>query len=281
VSRLWLVALLAAFALVLAVPISCASRRAPEPTSATASTSTAASVTGRVTVFAASSLTDVFKQLAIAFEQATPNVTVQFNFASSSALEAQIEQGAPADVFASADAVTMDRAAAKSLVDGTPAVFAKNRPVIVVPADNRAGIATAKDLSRPGTRIVLAAFDVPIGNYARQIVDKLAADPAYGPGYKDAVLKNVVSNESNVRAVLAKIELGEADAGVVYQTDARVSGAKVKTVAIPDSANVVAMYPIAVVQTARNKDAATAFVQFMTGTEAQAALKAAGFESAR
>jgi len=285
------IALFGALASLMAVVIACSGGAKPEATPAAtaaatkaatvAATPTAAPVTGKVTVFAASSLTDVFKTIATAFQKANPAATVEFNFASSSALETQIEQAAPADVFASADTANMDKATAKALIDGTPVLFAKNLPVIVVPADNKAGIAAAKDLSKAGTKVVLAAADVPIGNYARQIIDKLAADPTYGAAYKDAVMKNIVSNEANVRAVFAKIEVGEADAGVVYKTDALVSGSKVKTVAIPDTANVIATYPIGVVKTTKNKDAAAAFVKFLTSAEAQAALKAAGFDAAQ
>lgn len=276
-------------AVLMALAVAC-SGGAPEsaatPTVAATSAATAVAspttppLSGKVTVFAASSLTESFKNIATAFQKANPGVTVEFNFAASSALEAQLEQAAPADVFASADTANMDKAAGKSLIDGTPATFARNLPVIVVPADNRAGIASAKDLSKAGTKIVLAGPDVPIGNYARQIIDKLAADPAYGAAYKDATMNNVVSNEANVRAVLAKIELGEADAGIVYKTDALVSGARVKTIAVPDSANVIAVYPIAVVKATKNRDAAAAFVQFVRSSEAQALLEAAGFDSA-
>ncbi len=241
---------------------------------------TASAVTGRISVYAASSLTDVFKTIATAFQARNPGVTVEFNFASSSALESQLEQAAPADVFASADEANMKKAQDKLLIEGTPVAFARNLPVIVVPAANKAGIASAKDLSKPGVKLVLAAPDVPIGNYARQVIDRLAADPANGAGYKDAVTKNIVSNEANVRAVLSKIELGEADAGVTYKTDALVSGAKVKTVAIPDAANVIVVYPIAAVKGSKNAAAAAAFVAFVKGADGQAVLKAAGFDSA-
>ncbi len=237
-------------------------------------------LTGKISVFAASSLTEAFKTIAADFQKANPGVTVEFNFAASSALATQIDQAAPADVFASADTANMTKLTDKSQIEGAPVAFAKNLPVIVVPADNKAGIATPKDLAKVGTKLVLAGPEVPIGNYARQIIDKLAATPEYGAAYKEATLKNLVSNEQNVRAVLTKIELGEADAGIVYKTDALVSKEKVKTVAIPDAANVIAVYPIGVVKTTKNKDAATAFIKFVTGAQGQAALKAAGFDSA-
>ena len=276
-STRWWRAAVAAFGLAAVLVAACGGATMPAaPTTTTASTP----LTGTISVFAASSLTEVFKTIAADFQRANPGVTVEFNFAASSALATQIDQAAPADVFASADATNMTRLADKSQIDGTPVTFAKNLPVIVIPADNKAGIAGPKDLAKPGTKFVLAGPDVPIGNYARQIIDRLAATPEYGAAYRDATLKNVVSNEQNVRAVLTKIELGEADAGIVYQTDALVAREKVKTVAIPEAANVIAVYPIAVVKTAKNKAAAAAFIKFVTGAPGQAALKAAGFDAA-
>lgn len=241
--------------------------------------SASGNVSGKVTVFAASSLTDSFRAIGEAFTRANPAATVEFNFASSSALATQIEQAAPADVFASADQAQMQRLVDKSLIEGMPAVFARNVPVIVVPTDNRVGVATPNDLARGGIKLVLAAPDVPIGGYARQILERLAADPAYGAAFKEAALKNVVSNEANVRAVLTKIQLGEGDAGIVYRTDALTSKGNVKTIALPDHVNVIATYPIAVVNGTRNPSAAEAFVAFVRGPEGQALLRAAGFES--
>ena len=235
----------------------------------------------RLTVFAASSLTESFRAIGAVFQQAHPGVTIEFNFASSSALATQIAQGAPADVFASADAAKMEQLASQALLDAAPVAFARNTPVIVVPADNRAKIEAPRDLGRPGVKLVLAAADVPIGNYARQVIDRLATDPAYGVAFRDATLRNVVSNEANVRAVLSKVELGEADAGIVYRTDAAVAGTKVRTVALPEAANVVATYPIAVVRASRQRDLARAFIEFVRGAEGQRALRAAGFDAAQ
>ena len=234
--------------------------------------------TTRLTVFAASSLTEPFRTLGAAFQQAHPGVIVEFNFGASSALATQIEQGAPADVFAGADTANMDKVAAKALIEGQPQAFARNTPVIVVPADNRAKIEAARDLARPGVKLVLAAADVPIGNYARQALDRLAADASYGAAFKDATLRNIVSNEANVRAVLTKVELGEADAGIVYRTDAALSGSKVRTVALPDGASVVAIYPIAIVRASQQREAARAFVEFVRSADGQRVLRAAGFE---
>lgn len=240
-----------------------------------------AAVTGKVTVLAASSLTEVYRAIGAAFQGAHPGVTVEFSFAASSALAAQIEQGAPADVFASADEANMKKVTDRQLIAGAPLPFARNVPVIVVPAANRAGIVSPKDLAKPGAKIVLAGPEVPIGNYSRQIIDRLAADPAYGVAFKEATLKNVVSNEANVRAVLTKVELGEVDAGVVYRTDAKVSGEQVKIIELPAAANVVATYPVGVVAASKNQAAAKAFVAFVVGPEGQRVLQAAGFEAAR
>lgn len=236
--------------------------------------------TGKLAVFAAASLTDVFRAVGDAFTRAHPGLTVEFNFQSSSALATQIEQGAPADLFAAADLPTMARLSDRALIDGVPTTFARNTPVLVTSADNRAGILAPRDLARPGIKLVLAAPDVPIGNYARQVIDQLAADPALGLAYREATLRNIVSNEANVRAVLTKIELGEADAGIVYRTDARQSGTKVRTVAIPDAANVIATYPIAVIKASRHSAAAAVFLAFLRGPEAQRLLLDAGFDPA-
>ena len=240
--------------------------QAPPPSSATpaAATGTATpprpAISGKVTVLAASSLTEAYRQIGAAFQQANPGVTVEFNFGASSALATQIDQAAPADVFAGADAANMTKLSARGLVEGVPAPFVKNLPVIVVPAANRAGIASAKDLARPGTKLVLAGPDVPIGNYARQIIDRLAATPEYGAAYRDAALQHLVSNEQNVRAVLTKIELGEAEAGIVYRTDALASKEKVRIIEIPAPSNVIALYPMGVLKASKQKDAANAFI---------------------
>lgn len=285
-------ALLAALALAASALVGCTSTPEPKATSTPTSSATVTAVTasttparaalnGKVTVLAASSLTESYKKIGAAFQQANPGVTVEFSFAASSALAAQVEQAAPADVFASADEANMKKVTDKNLIAGTPVTFARNLPVIVVPAANRAGIATPRDLAKPGVKLVLAGPEVPIGNYARQIIDRLAADPAIGAAFKDAALKNIVSNEANVRAVLTKVELGEADAGIVYKTDVKVSGDKVKIVEVSPAANVVATYPIGVVAASKNPDAARVFVAFVTGPEGQRALAEAGFDAAR
>ena len=232
---------------------------------------------GNLTVFAAASLTDAFSEIGEAFEADHASASVEFNFASSSALRTQIEEGAPADVFASADLDQMQLATDAGLIKGEAQLFTRNRPVIVVPADNPASVATHEDLATKGLRLVLAGEDVPIGRYAREIIANV---DAASPGYRDAVLGNVVSNEANTRALLAKVELGEADAGVVYATDAAASGDAVATVAIPPEFNALAEYPIAVLSDSHEPALAAVFVSFILSAEGQAVLAAHGFEPA-
>ena len=257
-----------------------------DPAAATAASGAAASatttpgdaLTGAATVFAAASLSDAFEAIAEEFEAVHPGVTIEFNFASSSALATQIEEGAPADIFASADTAQMERLAGASLVaQDSGALFARNVPVIVVPADNPTGITDLAGLATAGLKLVLAAEDVPIGRYARQIIDRLAADPGYGEAFRAAVIGNIVSNEENVRAVLTKIELGEGDAGIVYATDAAVASDKVIVIAIPERLNVIADYPIALVTASDATDVGQAFIDFVLGAEGQRILAEFGF----
>ena len=243
-------------------------------------TEAADSLSGTVSVFAAASLTDVFEELGQTFEAEHPEVTVEFNFAGSSALATQIEEGAPADVFASANLEQMQRLVDGGHIAGEPQVFASNVPVLVVPADNPGEVTTPADLAKPDLRLVLALEDVPIGRYAREVIANLATDPTYGAEFEAAAIANIVSSEEDVRAVLAKLELGEADAGVVYKTDAAVSGDLVVVIDFPADANVIAEYPIALTAEAANVDAAEAFIELVLGETGQAALTAAGFDPA-
>ncbi|HEY1904869.1 MAG TPA: molybdate ABC transporter substrate-binding protein [Myxococcaceae bacterium] len=241
---------------------------------ATSATSDAVRVDGKtLTVFAATSLRDAFGSLGAAFEREHPGAKVQFNFAGSQELRTQIENGAPADVFASADHKHMDAAHKAGLVDA-PRPFANNAPVIVVPADNPAKVASLKDLASV-KRLVIGTPEVPIGYYTLQILDKAKAQ--YGADFPARVQARVVSRELNVRQVLTKVSLGEADAGIVYRTDARCAGDKVKVVEIPAELNVLAEYPIATVTKAPHPTLARAWVALVTGPAGQAALKDAGF----
>lgn len=242
--------------------------------SAISATSNGTRVDGKtLTVFAAASLRDAFGSLGAAFEREHPGAKVQFNFAGSQELRTQIENGAPADVFASADDKHMNAAHKAGVVD-SPKPFATNAPVIVVPADNPGKVASLKDLANV-KRLVIGAPEVPIGAYTLQILDR--AKSRYGTDFAARVQAKVVSRDLNVRQVLTKVALGEADAGIVYRTDARSAGDKVKVIEIPAELNVVAEYPIATVTRTPHPDLARAWVALVTGPAGQAALKDAGF----
>jgi len=226
-------------------------------------------------VFAAASLTEAFTEIGRNFEAANPGVTVTFNFAGSQALRTQIEEGAPADVFASASGKEMDIiVAGKFVADGMPRVFLNNKLVLILPADNPASVTKLGDLAKPGLKLVLAAEEVPVGNYARQSLELM--NGSFGTDFKDKVLANVVSNEDNVKQVVSKVQLGEADAGIVYTSDA-VAAPALKTVEIPTDLNVIAKYPIAPLVKSANADLATSFVDYVLSAEGQAILAKWGF----
>ncbi len=230
-------------------------------------------------VFAAASLTDAFERIGEDLEAAYPGLKVEYNFAGSQALVTQLREGATADVFASAGQEPMDSAVAAGVVTADPIRFTQNRLVIVVPHDNPGGVLTAADLGAAGLRLVLAAPDVPAGRYAWDVLCTMGSDPAtYGEEFVGRAIANVVSEENNVKAVLAKVRLGEADAGIVYATDVTpdVAGA-VAVVEIPPAVNVVAGYPIAPVR-GGNSSLAQAFIAYLLGPEGQATLRSFGFE---
>jgi molybdate transport system substrate-binding protein len=221
-------------------------------------------------VFAAASLTNSLKTIAERFHKAYPMTTVTFNFAGSQLLEQQIANGAPADVFASADLTNMQKATDARLVQASQ-IFAKNKLAVIIPANNPAGIKTLQDLAKPGTKIDIGAESVPAGKYTLEVLDKMAQSPDYGQDYKKAVLGNVVSHEDNVKAVVQKVVLGEVDAGFVYQTDVTASASKkVTMLPIPDSLNVIAQYPIAVVKKTTHPTEAETFVQYILSENGQA-----------
>jgi molybdate transport system substrate-binding protein len=228
-------------------------------------------------VFAAASLSDSFRDLGRALEQRHPGLTVQFNFAGSQQLALQMEQGAPADVFASADQRWMDYARDKGLVESEATIFARNRLVVIVPRTNPARIGALPDLVRRGTKLVMAAEAVPAGKYSREALQKLAGAPGYPPEYDRRVLANVVSQEENVKSVVAKVQLGEADAGMVYRSDVTPAVARYVTVLdIPEAFNVTAEYPIAVAKSAQDPEAARWFVDLVRSDEGQRVLKQHG-----
>jgi molybdate transport system substrate-binding protein len=231
------------------------------------------SAPGEVIVFAAASLTDAMTEVAHSFEAANPGTMVTLNFGSSSQLAAQLVEGAPADVFASANPTQMQVVVDDGRVEGEPALFATNRLTAIVPADNPAGIESLDDLAQPGIALVLAVPGVPVRDYTDESIAKLADDPAYGLAFADAFYANLVSEEDNVRQVAAKVALGEADAGVVYTSDVTPDIAdQVIQIAIPDAYNVIASYPIAPIADAPNPAGAVAFVDHVMSGEGQAIL---------
>ena len=239
------------------------------------------SSTGSLTVFAASSLTEAFAELATAFEEWHPSVSVTFNFAGSQQLRTQLEHGAKADVFASADPEQMEAAMAAGLLLDQPTNFASNRLVVIVPLqealDERAdeAVQNLRDLAQRGIKLVLALPEVPVGGYTRIILEKMGADPEFGPEYVERVLANVVSQEINVRHVARKVDLGEADAGIVYQTDVMAASLsrRVRVIPIPERFGVVASYPIARLKEAKRPELAEAFVQFIRSEQGQRILQ--------
>lgn len=238
--------------------------------------STALTSGAALTIYGAASLKGPLDQAKPAYEAAHPGSTVTISTDSSAALEMQIELGAPADVFLSADTTNPKKLVDAGLAAGDPVTFAANQLTIVVPTANAAGIRSPLDLARSGVKVVAAGDEVPITTYARQLLDQLARTPGYPADFAARVGANVVSKEDNVKAVIAKVELGEGDAGVVYVTDARASS-KVSTVDIPDSANVAATYAGVVVKASKNGGAAEEFLDWFAGPDGQSILAAFGF----
>jgi molybdate transport system substrate-binding protein len=215
-----------------------------------------------LTIFAAASLTNVFPQI---------DRHETYSFAGSNALATQIEQGAPADVFASANTALPQKLYAEGLVE-KPIVFTRNELIVIVPRSNPAHIHSVYDVAKPGVKLVVAAPGVPVGDYTRIVLHNLDLDDA---------LSNVVSNETDVREVLAKVALGEADAGFVYTTDARTVKGKVATIGIRWSAQPIIRYAVSVVKSSPHLAAARAWVKRLVGKAAQRKLRAAGFLARR
>jgi len=242
-----------------------ASTATPTGTTSAAVSSSAPAVSGTITVFAASSLTEAFTQLGKQFEAAHPGTTVKFNFAASSALATQIGQGAPADVFASASAKNMTTVVdAGGAATSTP--FVKNIMRIAVPPTNPGNIMALADLARSGVKVALCQADVPCGSTALKVFEnaKITVKP--------------VTLEPDVKSTLSKVELNEVDAGVVYVTDVRAAGDKVKGIEIPADVNASTTYPIAALSKAPNSAGAQAFVDYVLSAEGQSVLTADGFE---
>lgn len=220
---------------------------------------------GTIKVFAAASLTESFQALGAAFEAVHPGVSVQFNFAGTPTLVTQIEQGAPADVFASADISNMDKVRTDGFIVAAPVVFAHNKLEIVVAAGNPKHIVSLTDLSRPGVIYISEGPTVPAGKYSLQVLAKAG------------VSVTPKSLETDVKSVVSKIELGEADAGIVYTTDVKSAGDKVEGIPIPDADNVIATYPMVEVKGSANSAAALAFIDYVRSAAGQAKLESFGF----
>jgi molybdate transport system substrate-binding protein len=231
----------------------------------TASTPSPDSITGAINVFAAASLTAAFKDEGTAFQAKHANASLVFNFAGSASLVTAINNGAPADVFASADLPNMQKVVAAGNTISQPANFASNKLQIVVGAGNPKGIKGLSDLANPGTVVILCAPAVPCGNYANQALTKAG------------VKVTPKSQEQDVNAVISKVSQGEADAGIVYVTDVRAAGQKAQGVDIPDEQNVIASYPIGTVKGGSNPKGGQAFIDFLLSAPGQAVLADYGF----
>jgi len=256
-------------------PIAAPAQKAPQAGGATS--------TDKITlnVFAAASLTNAFGEIGENFSAAHASTEVVFNFAGSNQLATQIAEGAPADLFASANGTQMKVAIESGrIISNTQQTFVRNRLVVITPSDNPAGLTGLPDLATPGLKLVFAASEVPVGQYSLDFLDKAEADGSLGAGYKAAVMANVVSYEENVRVVLAKVSLGEADAGIVYTSDvaANATGA-VAQIEIPDKLNTVASYPIAPLNDSPNLALAQQFMDYVLSPTGQQVLTQYGFIS--
>jgi|WetSurMetagenome_2_1015567.scaffolds.fasta_scaffold09661_4 molybdate transport system substrate-binding protein len=236
-----------------------------------------------VNVFAAASLTEAFKEMAPLFQTAEPCAALTFNFGGSQKLSQQLQDGAPADVFASASGKNMDEVKTAGLVaeDGSQ-IFARNGLAVVVCPKTTFKIEEVKDLAQPGLKLLIAAKEVPVGGYTDQFLEKAAADAALGQSFMDAVKANEVSFEADVKSVLAKVDVCEADAGIVYKSDGFTDKTEgIRYFLIPEALNILAKYPIAVVKTSANPELAQKFVDFVLSARGQQVLEKNGFLKAR
>ncbi len=268
----------AALALVLA---GCSASATPVPsmpaaTTAPATSAPATATPANLTIYGAASLTAVLAKVKTTYEAANPGTTLTISTDSSTALETKIEQGAPADVFLSADTANPQKLVDDGYGLGPVTKFAGNLLTIIVPTGNPAGIQTPADLAKSGVKIVTCGPTVPIAKYAAQLVANLATQPGYPADFVAKYNANVVSQQDNVSAVVSQIALGDGDAGIVYVTDAKTS-TQVTTVAIPAAANVPATYGGVVVKASANLAAAQAFLTWLAGPDGQTVLASFGF----
>jgi molybdate transport system substrate-binding protein len=231
-------------------------------------------------VFAAASLAGPFAEIGSLLEESEPGVAVEFNFASSGRLLLQLEQGAGADVFAAASPEEIDEAIGASLVDAARAQrFARNHLVVIVPPENPGGVQTLADLARPGLRLDLASRSAPVGRYAAEMLGLMSLDPAYGPDFQARALANVVSYEENVRAVVAKVALGEVDAGVVYASDVAGSDEAFGVLEVPPAFTPDITYWAAPLLEASEADLAARFIEVLLSPSGAEVLTRYGFET--
>lgn len=231
-------------------------------------------------VFTAASLTGAFTDIADAYNDQSNGITVENVFDGSQALRTQIEQGAYADIFVSANTKHMNALVDEGFMDNdTVELFLENSMAVIVPADNPAGIETLEDLATPGVKIVIGTKDVPFGSYTRQVLEKMAENSSYGTAYTDAVYDNVVSEETAVTSVIPKLTLGEADAAFVYKSDIKEEYKdQLKQIEIPAEFNVVASYPLGVLKESDHEGADLDFIEFVRGPEGSAILEEYGFD---
>jgi molybdate transport system substrate-binding protein len=231
-----------------------------------------------LTVFCGAGLTGAFNEIGQLYEN-TSGLSVNFNFDGIPALRAQIEQGAYADVIVSANLKHMDSLMAEGYIDNdTVKIFAGNKVAIIVPNDNPANITDLTDLAKPGVKILMGTKDLPAGDYTLQVLDKLAADSKYGPAYKEAVMANVVSEETTVNRIVSKVAMGEADAGFAFISDVspQMVG-KVTRIAVPDEYNAVGKFPLGMLKQSKHPKEAQSFIDLVMSEEGQAVLDKYGF----
>jgi len=229
-------------------------------------------------VFTAASLTGAFSEIAEMYEDET-GIKVVSNFDGSQALRTQIEHGAYADVFASANNKQMNALKDLGLMNNSSvSIFTRNKLSLIIPKDNPAEISNLRDIVKPGVKIVIGTKDVPVGDYALQIIDKLGNDSAYGPEYKEKVLANIISQETNVNYVVTKIALGEADVGFAYVSDVTLElSSRVSQIEITDEYNIIAEYPIGITTESRYAAEALDFINLVKSEEGRAVLERYGF----
>ncbi len=228
-------------------------------------------------MFAASSLTDVFRDVTRVFEESHPNAKVTIVYAASSTLRAQLEHGARADLFASADQRQMEFAQEAGVIDGEPVTFAINRLAIIVPVA-AAAVASLSDLSRDGVKLAVASAHTPIGVYTEAVLLRIAADPEFGPAFVAKIRSNVVIEALNVRQTVAIVEIGEVDAALAYRTDV-AAGESLRAIPLPERVNVDATYPIAAVMESEARALARQFIELLLSEQGRAILERHGFGS--